>query len=328
MVSQAKQVPWRAVTVAPVILLFGSQQFFADRAVKIIREKLGNSEGLEVVEVDASDYSAGSIFDLASSGLFGESKLVIINDVQRCTDALITDGIEYLANPSAESVVIFRHDGKSVRGKRLLEAIRANESCLEGICLDISKEAEKIAFIEAEFTSKGRKIQRQAAVAISQIFGKDFEEIAAACSQLQLDDAGEITAEIVEKYFGGRLETTVFVIADAAIAGQVSEALLRLRHGLAQGLEPVMLLGAIARKINQFVKVRGNPNISAQSLGVVDWVLGKIRQEAASWSEDSLALVIEELAETDFAIKGGQKDPQYALEKLIRLVANKGRPIG
>lgn len=326
--SQAKQVPWRAVTVAPVILLFGSQQFFADRAVKIIREKLGNSEGLEVVEVDASDYSAGSIFDLASSGLFGESKLVIINDVQRCTDALITDGIEYLANPSAESVVIFRHDGKSVRGKRLLEAIRANESCLEGICLDISKEAEKIAFIEAEFTSKGRKIQRQAAVAISQIFGKDFEEIAAACSQLQLDDAGEITAEIVEKYFGGRLETTVFVIADAAIAGQVSEALLRLRHGLAQGLEPVMLLGAIARKINQFVKVRGNPNISAQSLGVVDWVLGKIRQEAASWSEDSLALVIEELAETDFAIKGGQKDPQYALEKLIRLVANKGRPIG
>jgi len=327
-VSQAKQVPWRAVTVAPVILLFGSQQFFADRAVKIIREKLGNSEGLEVVEVDASDYSAGSIFDLASSGLFGESKLVIINDVQRCTDALITDGIEYLANPSAESVVIFRHDGKSVRGKRLLEAIRANESCLEGICLDISKEAEKIAFIEAEFTSKGRKIQRQAAVAISQIFGKDFEEIAAACSQLQLDDAGEITAEIVEKYFGGRLETTVFVIADAAIAGQVSEALLRLRHGLAQGLEPVMLLGAIARKINQFVKVRGNPNISAQSLGVVDWVLGKIRQEAASWSEDSLALVIEELAETDFAIKGGQKDPQYALEKLIRLVANKGRPIG
>lgn len=326
--SQAKQVPWRAVTVAPVILLFGSQQFFADRAVKIIREKLGNSEGLEVVEVDASDYSAGSIFDLASSGLFGESKLVIINDVQRCTDALITDGIEYLANPSADSVVIFRHDGKSVRGKRLLEAIRANDSCVEGICLDISKEAEKIAFIEAEFTSKGRKIQRQAAVAISQIFGKDFEEIAAACSQLQLDDAGEITAEIVEKYFGGRLETTVFVIADAAIAGQVSEALLRLRHGLAQGLEPVMLLGAIARKINQFVKVRGNPNISAQSLGVVDWVLGKIRQEAASWSEDSLALVIEELAETDFAIKGGQKDPQYALEKLIRLVANKGRPIG
>ena len=326
--SQAKQVPWRAVTVAPVILLFGSQQFFADRAVKIIREKLGNSEGLEVVEVDASDYSAGSIFDLASSGLFGESKLVIINDVQRCTDALITDGIEYLANPSAESVVIFRHDGKSVRGKRLLEAIRANDSCVEGICLDISKEAEKIAFIEAEFTSKGRKIQRQAALAISQIFGKDFEEIAAACSQLQLDDAGEITAEIVEKYFGGRLETTVFVIADAAIAGQVSEALLRLRHGLAQGLEPVMLLGAIARKINQFVKVRGNPNISAQSLGVFDWVLGKIRQEAASWSEDSLALVIEELAETDFAIKGGQKDSQYALEKLIRLVANKGRPIG
>ena len=326
--AQAKQVPWRAVTPAPVVLLFGPQQFFADRAVKLVKDKLGNSESLEVVEIDASEYASGSLFDLASSGLFGEQKLVIINDVQRCSDALISDGVEYLANPSTDSVVIFRHDGKTVRGKRLLEAIRANENCLEGTCLDLSKEAEKIAFIEAEFAAKNRKIQRQAAAAISQIFGKDFEEIAAACSQLQLDDAGEITPEIVEKYFGGRLETTVFVIADAAIAGQVSEALLRLRYGLAQGLEPVMLIGAIARKINQFVKVRGNPNISAQALGVVDWVLAKIKQEAAGWSEESLTHVIHELAETDFAIKGGQKDPHYALEKLIRLIANKGRPLG
>lgn len=326
--AQAKQVPWRAVTPAPVVLLFGAQQFFADRAVKLIREKLGNVESLEVIEVDSAEYVPGSIFDLASSGLFGEQKLVVFNDVQRCNDAVISDGIEYLANPSAESVVIFKHDGKSVRGKRLLETIRANEGFIEGTCLDISKEAEKIAFIEAEFASKNRKIQRQAAAAISQIFGKDFEEIAAACSQLQLDDAGEITTEIVDKYFGGRLETTVFVIADAAIAGQVSEALLRLRYGLAQGLEPVMLIGAIARKINQFVKVRGNPSISAQSLGVVDWVLAKIKQESAGWSEESLTHVIHELAETDFAIKGGQKDPHYALEKLIRLIANKGRPLG
>ena len=326
--AQAKQVPWRAVTPAPVILLFGPQQFFADRAIKIIKDKIGNPETLEVVEVDAGDYSSGNIFDLASSGLFGEQKLVIFNDVQRCSDALIIDGVEYLANPSAESIVIFRHDGKSVRGKRLLEAIRANEEFIEGTCLDLSKDAEKIAFIEAEFTSKDRKIQRPAAAAIAQIFGKDFEEMAAACSQLQLDDAGEITPEIVDKYFGGRLETTVFVIADAAIAGQVSESLLRLRFGLAQGLEPVMLIGAIGRKINQFVKVRSNPNISSQSLGVQDWVLGKIRQEAAGWSEDSLTHVIHELAETDFAIKGGQKDPHYALEKLIRLIANKGRPLG
>ncbi len=326
--AQAKQVPWRAVTPAPVVLLFGPQLFFADRAVKIIKDKLGSADSLEVIEIDASEYVSGSIFDFASSGLFGEQKLVIINDLQRCTDALITDGIDYLANPASDSVVIFRHDGKSVRGKRLLETIRANENCLEGACLDIGKEAEKIAFIEAEFQAKGRKIQRPAAAAIAQIFGKDFEEMAAACSQLQLDDAGEITPEIVDKYFGGRLETTVFVIADAAIAGQVSESLLRLRFGLAQGLEPVMLIGAIARKINQFVRVRGNPNISAQSLGVQDWVLGKIRQEAAGWSEESLTHVIHELAETDFAIKGGQKDPHYALEKLIRLIANKGRPLG
>ena len=326
--AQAKQVPWRAVTPAPVILLSGPQQFFADRAVRIIRDLLGDPETLEVTEISAPDYISGSLFDLASAGLFGERKLVIVNDVQRCSDALIVDGVEYVNNPSAESVIIFRHDGKSVRGKRLLETIRSSESAIEGICLELTKEAERLAFIEAEFSSKGRKIQRPAAIALGQIFGKDFEELAAACSQLQLDDAGEITPEIVEKYFGGRLETTVFAIADAAIAGQISEALTRLRYGLAQGMEPVLLIGALARKINQFVRIRGNPSLLPQQLGVTDWVLSKLRQEASTWPEDALATIINELAETDFAVKGGQKNPQYALERLIRLVANKGRALG
>jgi len=327
-VAQAKQIPWRAVTPAPVILLFGPQQFFADRAIRLVKDQLGNQDALEVTEINASEYSSGMLFDLAGGGLFGEQKLIIIDEVQRCSDPLITDGVEYLANPSSDAVVVFKHDGKSVRGKKLLEAIRANEACIEGICLELTKDAERIAFIEAEFSSRGRKIQRPAAVALGQIFGKDFEELAAACSQLMLDDAGEITPEIVEKYFGGRLETTVFVIADAAIAGQTAEALTRLRYGLAQGMEPVLLISSLARKINQFVKIRGNPGILPQQLGVTDWILGKLRQEASGWSEESLAVIIDELAETDFAIKGGQKDPQYALERLIRLVANKGRALG
>ncbi|MFM8927854.1 MAG: DNA polymerase III subunit delta [Rhodoluna sp.] len=326
--AQAKQVPWRAVTTAPVILLFGPQQFFADRAIRLVKDQLGDPNSYEVTEIDAPEYGSGSLFDFASAGLFGERKLVIVNDVQRCSDALIVDGVEYVANPSEDAVVIFRHDGKSVRGKKLLETIRASATAIEGICLELNRDAERISFIEAEFGSKGRKIQRPAAFALAQIFGNDFEELAAACSQLQLDDSGEITPEIVEKYFGGRLETTVFVIADAAIAGQTAEALTRLRYGLGQGMEPVLLIGSLGRKINQFVRIRGNPGILPQQLGVTDWVLGKLRQEASTWPEDALATIIHELAEADFAVKGGQKDPQYALERLIRIVANKGRPLG
>jgi DNA polymerase-3 subunit delta len=325
-VSPAKVVPWRVVTVAPVILVSGPQDFFAERAIKAVRSELRkNNQDLEVVEINAADYVGGQLFDVASAGLFGDSKLVVIDGVERCTDALITDGIEYCSQPSSDAIVIFRHTGKSVRGKKLLETIRANDAFVEATCLDVSKEAERVAFVEGEFTSKGRKIQKAAAQALVDIFGSDFEELAAASSQLQLDDSGDITPEIVERYFGGRLETTSFKIADAALAGQSGQALLLLRHVMDQGGEPVLIVSAFYKKTSQVAKMFGNSQATATSLGMPDWAFRDFRQLISTWSEEGVANMIHAVAEADFAVKGGEKDSTFALERLVSLMANKGR---
>lgn len=324
--SPVKTVPWRAISVAPVILVSGPQDFFAERAIKSVRDQLRkNNENLEIVEADAADYVQGQVFDLASAGLFGDSKLVVFDGAERCSDSFITDIIDYIKEPADDAVVVIRHNSKSVRGKRMLEAIRASDSTLEATCLDQSKEAERLSFVEAEFSSKGRKIQRAAAQALIEIFGKDFEELSAACSQLQNDDEGEVTVELVERYFGGRLETDGFKIADAAFEGRSAEALLLLRHSLAQGMVGVLIVAAFERKVRQMANIIGNPRASAASLGVQDWVFDKIRRSTAGWTEDSIANVIHALADTDFAIKGGEKDATFALERLVSLVANKGK---
>jgi DNA polymerase-3 subunit delta len=69
----------------------------------------------------------------------------------------------------------------------------------------------------------------------------------------------------------------------------------------------------------------GNPRANAAALGVQDWVFEKIRKSTAGWTEDSIARVIHQLADTDFAVKGGEGDANYALERLVSLVANKGK---
>ena len=233
--------------------------------------------------------------------------------------------IEYLKDPSEEAVVIIRHNSKSVRGKKMLEAIRASEIALEATCLEQTKEAERLSFVEAEFSSRGRKIQRSAAQALIEIFGKDFEELSAACSQLQNDDSGEVTLELVQRYFGGRLETDGFKIADAAFEGRGAEALLLLRHSLSQGVVGVLIISAFERKVKQMANIIGNPRANAAALGVQDWVFEKIRKSTAGWTEDSIARVIHQLADTDFAVKGGEGDANYALERLVSLVSNKGK---
>ena len=324
--SPVKTVSWRAISVAPVILVSGPQDFFAERAIKNVRDQLRKqSENLEIVEAEAVEYVQGQVFDLASAGLFGDSKLVVFEGAERCSDSFITDMIEYLKNPSDEAVVIIRHNSKSVRGKKLLEAIRESDIALEATCLEQTKEAERLSFVEAEFSSRGRKIQRAAAQALIEIFGKDFEELSAACSQLQNDDSGEVTLELVQRYFGGRLETDGFKIADAAFEGRGAEALLLLRHSLSQGVVGVLIISAFERKVKQMANIIGNPRASAAALGVQDWVFEKIRKSTAGWTEDSIARVIHQLADTDFAVKGGEGDANYALERLVSLVANKGK---
>ena len=41
----------------------------------------------------------------------------------------------------------------------------------------------------------------------------------------------------VEKYYGGRVETNAFAVADAAIAGKTGDALILLRHAADVDLE-------------------------------------------------------------------------------------------
>jgi len=82
-VSPAKEVKWREAAIAPVVLVFGPQDFFADRAIKNLKNQFAKGEALEVVEIDSAEYNEGNIFDLASAGLFGESKVVIFDGVER-----------------------------------------------------------------------------------------------------------------------------------------------------------------------------------------------------------------------------------------------------
>ena len=60
--------------------------------------------------------------------------------------------------------------------------------------------------------------------ALLDAFSDDLAELASACSQLLQDSADSISEQIVERYYGGRVETNAFKVADAALAGRSGEA--------------------------------------------------------------------------------------------------------
>jgi DNA polymerase-3 subunit delta len=316
---------WRSTSPHPVVFVSGPEDYFAGRAIRSLREQLKALDAaLEIHEIDAADYQAGQLLNITSPSLFAEPRLVIISGFERCSDELITDGLSYIENPTSDTTVILRHTGSSVRGKKLVDAIRTNSNCAEVACVAIKGDGEKLAFVQGEFQHADRKITQGAAKALLDAFSDDLAELAGACLQFLQDSAETITEDILDRYYVVRVETNAFKVIDAALAGQSGNALGLLRHAISTGADPVPLVAAISMKMRQLAKIYGNRNASAASVGMAPWQMDRARKDLTGWTEDGLALVIQRLADADAAAKGAERDPVFTLEKLITLISNKG----
>jgi len=316
------------VRPAPVVLVSGPEGFLADRAIRQLRDLLrAEDPNLEVSDIDASQYAPGELLTLASPSLFNEPRLIRVDSVEKCTDAFIIETIDYLERPVDDTYLVLRH-ASGVRGKRLLDAIRAGSGGgIEIACLELKKDTEKTEFAAAEFSSAGRRITPGALRTLVSAFSDDLAELASACQQLVADSSDEITEVTVERYYSGRVETSAFAVADAAIAGRFGEALVLLRHALASGADPVPIVAAFAAKLRTMAKVSGGSAPSgqlAQKFGLAPWQVDRARRDLQGWSDEGLGTAIEAIADADDQVKGRGRDPVYSLEKMLAVIAARG----
>ncbi len=325
--SAPSGLPWHAIRPAPVVLLSGPEDFLAERAGRMLRDQLrAQDPALEVSDLLADTYAPGELITLASPSLFGEARLIRVANVEKCSDAFLEEALAYLAAPADGAVLLLRHGG-GVRGKRLLDAIRAGQGgAIEIACPELKGDQERWEFVQAEFRAAARTTTPGAVRGLVNAFSGDLAELAAAIRQLLDDTDGDITEVTVDKYYGGRVETTAFDVADAAIAGRTGDALVMLRQALESGADPVPVVAAFAMKVRGMAKVagvRGSGAELAGRLGMAPWQVDRARRDAAGWSDDALARAVETVAETDALVKGGGRDPVYALERMVQALARR-----
>ena len=324
------QLDWHEIRPAPVVLVTGPEAFLADRASRVLRDALrAQDASLEVHDLRADGYAPGELLTLASPSLFGEPRLIRVENVEKCSDAFLEDVLDYLPSPADDTVILLRHGG-GMRGKKMLDAIRSGQgSGIEIVCTELKRDSDRADFAAAEFRHAGRAIAPAALRALVNAFSDDLAELASACQQLVADTEGEITPQTVEKYYGGRVETNAFAVADAAIAGQHGQALALLRHAIATGADPVPMVAAFAMKLRTMAKVggsRGSGGQLAGQLGLAPWQIDRARRDLQGWTEEGLGRAILAVADADAQVKGAARDPIYSLETLVRTVAARGLP--
>ncbi|WP_243074920.1 DNA polymerase III subunit delta [Microbacterium sp. SS28] len=326
--SAIPQLSWRDPQPAPIVLVSGPEEVCAERATAAVRDFLrAEDPSLEVTDVRADDYSQGTLLAVTSPSLFGEPRLVRVSGVEKCSDAFLAEALSYLAAPQDGATVVLRHTGASVRGKKLLDAIRAGEGGgVEVPCPAVKRDGDRFDFAAGEFQAAKKRITPTALRALVSAFADDLTELAAACQQLIADVPGDITDQIVERYYGGRVETSAFTVADTAIAGRYGEALIALRHALASGADPVPMVAAIASKLRTMARVAGQREHSAAlaaRLGLKDWQVDRARRDLQGWSEATLGMAIQAAARADAEVKGASRDSVFALERLVTVIATR-----
>ena len=325
--SAIPQLSWREPQPAPIVLVSGPEEVCAERAIAGVRDYLrAEDPTLEVSDIRADDYSAGTLLGVTSPSLFGEPRLVRVSGVEKCSDAFLNEALSYLAAPQDGATVILRHTG-GVRGKKLLDAIRSGQGGgVEIACPAVKRDSDRFDFAAGEFQAARKRVAPIALRSLVSAFADDLTELAAACQQLVADVPGDITEQIVERYYGGRVETSAFTVADTAIAGRYGEALIALRHALASGSDPVPLVAAVAMKLRTMARVAGNREPASQlaaRLGMKDWQVDRARRDLVGWNEASLGMAIQAAARADAEVKGGSRDAVFALERMITVIATR-----
>jgi DNA polymerase-3 subunit delta len=315
------------VTPAGVVLIGGPEEYLGIRAMDRIRSQVRAAEpDVEITRLNAGSYEPGSLAMNVSPSLFGESKLIEVEAVEAMNDAFLADAHVYLARPEPDAVLVLRHGG-GVRGKKLLDAIKSAGWPVVD-CQPLKKDADKSAFVASEFRAASRRIEPDAVHALVNAVGANLSELAAACSQLIADAATAVDTAMVDRYYGGRIEATAFKVADAAMAGNGPAALSTLRHALATGADPVPLVAALAAKLRTVAKVAGAQGSSAQiarQLGMQPWLVEQAQRDVRRWTPEGLVRSIQVTAEADAQVKGLAKDPVYAVEHAVTVIATSVR---
>ena len=321
--NTANTATWRDVAPAGVVLVSGPEEYLGIRAMDRVRSQVrAASPDVELTRLNAGSYEAGALAMNISPSLFGESKLIEVEGLEGMNDAFLADALAYLQRPEPDAVLVLRHAG-GVRGKKLLDAVKAGGWPVVD-CQPLKKDADKTAFVAAEFRAAGRRISSEAVQSLVNAVGANLSELAAACSQLIADASGAVTPEIVDSYYGGRIEATAFKVADAAMAGNGPAALSMLRHALATGADPVPLVAALAAKLRTVAKVagaKGSPAQIARELGMQPWLVEQAQRDVRRWTPEGLVRSIQATAEADAQVKGLSRDPVYAVEHAVTVIA-------
>jgi DNA polymerase-3 subunit delta len=302
-----------------VVLLWGDDSFLLREAAL---EVLGEARA---TEVDAAEWQGGETADLSTPSLFGDERALLVTDGRALPKHALAELTAYAESPAPDARLIITVLVPE-RGKPPAALIKLVTG--RGEIRDTSVPRKDVPqWAAARARAKGSDVPVPAAKALVEVLGEDPASLDQGLDQLATAFPGKkITRELIVSQFRGLGEQRVWDLCDKAFTKNLPGSVRSLKSLLEGRDDPLMILGGIASRVRDLLKVKAVPERTplgqvAKEAGLrFDWQARRYVEQAQHFSMAELVGIHDSIVEADRALKSGGSG-EVVLAQLVTSVA-------
>ena len=308
-----------------VYLLYGTVDYLINKTI----DKIINDNKIDTFNVNKYNLTntllSQIINDASSMSLFGDKKLIIVNNAYIFTSSTkkyleqdLKSLENYLNNININTILIFVvNDAKLDERKKITKLIDKNGEIVE--CNNIDNITMiKDLLSDYQMSDSDIKYLLERVGDNSTLLNTEIEKI-----KIYKDTDKNITKEDIDLLTTKSLEVNNFKLIDAIINGDKLTALNLYQERIKLNEEPIAIIVTLANQIRIMYQVKQlyldgyTENNIASILKIHPYRVKLANQNAKKYDADTLLTYLKKLADLDIDIKTGQIDKTLGLELLI-----------
>lgn len=305
----------------PVYLIFGDEELLLDRALRRLKDRIGEVADLDFnyEAFDGESADASAVVAAANTLPFAsDRRLVVVRNVDRMAASNQAVIAEYAKDPAPSACLVLVAK-KMRRDSRLFKAVDALGGVAE---YKAPRKGEYPGWVVELFASKGKRITHEGATALVRAAGRDLRRLETEADKMlaYAGERSELTREDVESVVAETAEASIFDFLNALGARECASALERLDDLLADGQDLAGVQAMTVRQLRTLISTRaildrgGSKDAVVREVGMAEWQARTAIEQAQRFTAVELSRALRDSAGLEARMKSGQGEPRVLFE--------------